>query len=202
MFTCGATCVFIVVTHRRQHVTRTVADNSVDRAVRACPERVLVSVRPSPAPAPSAAHPRIHPPTLRPPSFRPVPLVVTSVAADLVASRDDPTLVTHVLASAVATPRNDSTGGHEGVDVFAKPDANAHSETPIPPAPSHSSLVVVGASAKRVAKERSTASTPPRHSWSFASSCAARDAFTYKYMVDATWIPLDSPGMGPHTPIT
>ncbi len=173
-----------------------------DPAPRGCPEGLLKFVRPSPALSPSTAHPRILPPLPMPLASHPVPAVVTNVAADLVASRSDPTLVTHSSTSAVASPRNDSAGGLEGVDVYAKPVANARSETPIPPAPTLSPHVVVGVSAKRGAKESSTASTPLRHSWSFASVCAARDVISYAYIVDVTSSLISGPGMGSHTPMT
>ncbi len=170
---------------------------------RACPECILTIINPHPDPSPSPfiTHPRILPPPNAPSSPILALPVATNVAADLVASRRSATLVAHWSSCAVASPCNDAAGGPEGIDVCAKPVANARSETPIPSAPTLSSHVVVGVSAKRGAKERSTASTPLRHSWSFASACAARDVSSYTYILDVTLTAIQSPGMGPHTPI-
>ncbi len=168
----------------------------------ACPGCQLPPIHPHPVHSPSPAHPRILPPPIAPPPSSPAPPVVTNVAAEPVASKRDPTLVTNRSSPAVATRHNDAAGGREGIDVYAEPVANVRSETPISPAPTLLLHVVVGVSAKRGAKERSTASTPLPVSWSFASTYAARDVAIYTRIVDATRMPLTSPGMGPHTPIT
>ncbi len=167
----------------------------------ACPGCQLPPIHPHPVHSPSPAHPRILPPPIAPPPSSPAPPVVTNVAAEPVASKRDPTLVTNRSSPAVATRHNDAAGGREGIDVYAEPVANVRSETPISPAPTLLLHVVVGVSAKRGAKERSTAPTPLPLLWSIASEYAARDATIQSRILDATRMPLQSPGMGPHTPI-
>ncbi len=166
----------------------------------ACPERRLMSLRPSPAPSPPLAHPRSHPSSCHTPSFLPPPRVTTNVAAKLVPSIYDPTLVMHALRPAVVTD-NDAAGSRRRSGVDAKPDANTQSETSLPPGPSRS-FVAVDNGAKRVAKESSTVSTPPHVITSFAIVGSARDVGTYACIGDVTWIGLASPGLDTHTPRT
>ncbi len=189
------------MTARAREVTATVGV-SVPAPCGACPGCQLSSIHPHPVHSSPPAHPRILPSSIAPPPSSPNPSVETNVAAEPVANKRVATLVSNSASPAVAAQCNDVVGGRGGIDVYAKLVANVRSETPISPAPTLLLHVVVGVSAKRGAKERSTASTPLPVSWSFASTYAARDVAIYTRIVDATRMPLTSPGMGPHTPIT